>query len=104
MLNTQPTIGMHADDVLKLPNYAKVDATQDTVVIGHDGVGWVVEWYYPGETLTLQRVNGPYRVTKIVRDDLVITGESVLDSINKIPPDTLAELAKIEEILNANPS
>ena len=104
MLNTQPTIGMHADDVLKLPNYAKVDATQDAKAVGHDGVGRVVAWYYPGETLTLQRVNGPYRVTKIVRDDLVITGESVLDAINKIPPDTLAELAKIEEILNANPS
>ena len=44
-----------ADAVIRMPGFSKADATREPLVIGKDGYGYIVRWFYPDLTLTMHR-------------------------------------------------
>ena len=63
------TVGMEADDVLKIPGFSKEDAIKPPLVIGKDGYGYRVRWFYHNLALIMhrRRVDGKlaYRVREV---------------------------------------
>ena len=60
-------IGMLADDVLKFAGKKLVKFTRRSEKISENDFGYVVNWFYPGVILTMQREEkiGPYKISKI---------------------------------------
>ncbi len=60
-------IGMDADDVLKLARKKLIRVVYRPEKISEDEHGYIVNWFYPGVILTMQREEkiGPYKVAKI---------------------------------------
>jgi len=60
-------IGMLADDVLKFAGKKLIRYTRRPIKIAENDFGYIVNWFYPGVILTLQREEkiGPYKVAKV---------------------------------------
>ncbi len=60
-------IGMDADDVLALAKKKLIRVVRRPEKISEDEHGYIVNWFYPGVILTMQREEkiGPYKVAKI---------------------------------------
>jgi len=60
-------IGMSADDVLKLAGKKLVKITRRSEKIAESDYGYIVNWFYSGVIITLQREEkiGPYKITEI---------------------------------------
>lgn len=57
--------GMGADEVLKLRGRSEDFIVQNPRVLGYDGRGLIVKWFYRDCTVTLRRDGKVYRVAEI---------------------------------------
>ena len=66
-------IGMLADDVLKLAGKKLVKFTRRAEKIAESDYGYIVNWFYPGIVLTLQREEkiGPYKISNIEMGEIL---------------------------------
>jgi len=62
---SQIRIGMGADEVLKLRGRSEDFIVENPRVLGHDGRGLVVKWFYGDCTVTLRRNGKVYRVSDV---------------------------------------
>ena len=66
-------IGMLADDVLKLAKKKLVKFTRRPEKIAESDYGYIVNWFYPGVVLRMEREEkiGPYKISKIEMGEIV---------------------------------
>ncbi len=66
-------IGMLADDVLKLAGKKLLRYTRRPVKISENDFGYIVNWFYPGIILRMEREEkiGPYKISKIEIGEIV---------------------------------
>ncbi len=66
-------VGMLADDVLKLAGKKLLRYTRRPVKISENDFGYIVNWFYPGIILRMEREEkiGPYKISKIEMGEIV---------------------------------
>ena len=66
-------VGMLADDVLKFAKKKLVRYTRGPEKIAESDTGYIVNWFYPGVILTLQREEkiGPYKISNIEMGEIL---------------------------------
>ncbi len=68
-------VGMLADDVLKFAGKKLLRYTRRPVKISENDFGYIVNWFYPGIILRMEREEkvGPYKVSKIEIGEIVVS-------------------------------
>lgn len=66
-------VGMLADDVLKFAKKKLVRSTRRPEKISENDFGYVVNWYYPGVILRMEREEkiGPYKIVNIEMGEIL---------------------------------
>ncbi len=66
-------VGMLADDVLKFARKKLVYRVRRPERISENDFGYVVNWFYPGVILTMEREEkiGPYKISNIEMGEIV---------------------------------
>ena len=69
-------VGMLADEVLEFAKKKLVRSTRRPEKIAESDHGYIVNWYYPGIILRMEREEfpGPYKVANIEMGDVVRNG------------------------------
>ena len=68
-------VGMLADDVLKLAGKKLIKITRRPEKIAESDYGYIVNWFYPGVVLRMEREEkiGPYKISKIEIGEIVVS-------------------------------
>lgn len=68
-------VGMLADDVLKFAGKKLLRYTRGPIKISENDFGYIVNWFYPGIILRMEREEkiGPYKISKIEMGEIVVS-------------------------------
>ena len=66
-------VGMLADDVLKFAGKKLIRYTRGPMKISENDFGYIVNWFYPGIILRMEREEkiGPYKISNIEMGEIV---------------------------------
>ena len=66
-------VGMLADDVLKFAGKKLIRYTRRPVKISENDFGYIVNWFYPGIILRMEKEEkiGPYKISKIEMGEIM---------------------------------
>ncbi len=68
-------VGMLADDVLKFAEKKLIRRTRRPIKISENDFGYIVNWFYPGIILKMEREEKirPYKISKIEIGEIVVS-------------------------------
>ena len=68
-------VGMLADVVLKFAEKKLIRRTRRPIKISENDFGYIVNWFYPGIILRMEREEkiGPYKISKIEMGEIVVS-------------------------------